>query len=186
MTKEISESLSALMDGEAGGAERDAIWRELGEDLDRKALQTWRTYHLIRDALQTPNAELGLDVAALVHEALKREPTVLAPAVHRRFAARLVRPIIGAALAASVAAITVFALRQFTGPLPPVDFAQTRPTAIVGDRAASVVQGPRVTSSTDTDIQRRHEAYLLQHVARTSDSGIQGAMRPVRVVSIAE
>jgi negative regulator of sigma E activity len=50
MPKDIKESISALMDDELKGAEKDALLAALKKD---KALQeTWRSFHIIRTLLE--------------------------------------------------------------------------------------------------------------------------------------
>jgi sigma-E factor negative regulatory protein RseA len=71
------EKLSALMDGETLDSE---LMGSLSKD---KALQqSWKSYHLIRDALRGDVCEvLHLDIAGGVAEALKNEPACFVPIV---------------------------------------------------------------------------------------------------------
>ncbi len=108
MTK---EQLSALMDGEAGGRQRELIDELLQEP---ELLETWSRYHLISDCLQQQvpaqmPTQIELDLSARVAKSLAQEPTILAPT---RVPARLVKPVTGFALAASVAALAIFGIQQ--------------------------------------------------------------------------
>src|SRR5262245_4737823 len=95
----MKDRISALMDGElddkAAGLALDALASE-GEARD-----TWRTYHLISDALGKSRM-LSDGFSERVAAALAKEPTVLAP--RRRPAAEPRRWV---ALAAGVAAVSL-------------------------------------------------------------------------------
>ncbi|MCY4210911.1 MAG: sigma-E factor negative regulatory protein [Gammaproteobacteria bacterium] len=111
MNEMTKEQLSALMDGEADGQQRELIDELLQ---DPELLETWSRYHLISDCLQQHapaqgTAQLDRDLAARVAKSLEQEPTILAPT---RVPARLVKPVTGFAIAASVAALAIFGIQQ--------------------------------------------------------------------------
>ncbi len=98
------EKISQLMDGELGEHESHIQIRRLEQD--GVLVQTWATYHLIRDVLRD---EAGIDAgfAQRVCERLRHEPTLAAP--HTRLVARVVRhPLpIAAAVAGAICGKTV-------------------------------------------------------------------------------
>ena len=91
----MKEQISALMDGELDAAEVFDQLRVEGE-----ALETWRTYHLISDAMRDTRL-LSAGFAARVAERLAAEPTVLAPTRKQpvqRFALAAAAGVAGVAL----------------------------------------------------------------------------------------
>jgi sigma-E factor negative regulatory protein RseA len=94
------EKISELMDGEIEGQESSLLIRRLGKD--PQMIQTWETYHLIRDVLRD-EAGGGFGLAQRVHELLKAEPTVVAP--QTRLVARVTRYSLP--MAAAVAGVAV-------------------------------------------------------------------------------
>lgn len=97
----MTQEISSLMDGEAPAQEADSAIRSCGVSEEQK--QTWLVYHAIGDAMrgQSPRA---LALPTRVMEALKAQPTVLAPK-RRPLDATFTR--IALAAAASVATIGV-------------------------------------------------------------------------------
>jgi sigma-E factor negative regulatory protein RseA len=101
----MKEKISALMDGELEGQAAAHSIEELGGQMasrEGEALEAWRCYHLISDAMRDTRL-LSAGFTARVVERLAAEPTVLAPMrlapTPRKWFA------VPAAAAASVAAI---------------------------------------------------------------------------------
>ena len=71
---EVSVSISAWMDG----AEHDAMPESLKTEQGK---ETWQLYHLIGDALRTPELALppAADFSSRVAQAIAAEPTILVP-----------------------------------------------------------------------------------------------------------
>jgi sigma-E factor negative regulatory protein RseA len=162
----MKDRISAFMDGElddqAAGQMLDALGR------DREALETWRTYHLISDALRDSRL-LSEGFTARVTEQLAKEPTVLAP---NRLKAE--QPRRWVAMAASVAAVALvgwlgFAPQQ-TAVVPVAQAPRISP-----DRAAVVpAMVPLPTGTND---------YLLAHQGFSPRVSLQGMAPYVRTVS---
>lgn len=93
--------LSALMDGEVNGHERQDSLRRICRD--EQARESWALYHSIGDAMRGA-APLSPGFNRAFSDRLASEPTVLAPRM-RRYAAPA-----GMALAASLAVVSVVAL----------------------------------------------------------------------------
>jgi sigma-E factor negative regulatory protein RseA len=97
----MTQEISSLMDGEAPAQEADSAIRSCSASEEHK--ETWLIYHAIGDAMrgQSPRA---LALPAGVIEALKAQPTVLAP---RRRTIDSTFTRVALAAAASVATIGV-------------------------------------------------------------------------------
>jgi anti-sigma factor RsiW len=73
MNHDMSEELSALVDGELARSETAFMLRRLGHDAGLRA--RYARYHLIRDCLRSPTLAMpALDLAARVQAALAAEP----------------------------------------------------------------------------------------------------------------
>ncbi len=71
---EVSVSISAWMDGDEQASMPDVLKTEQGKE-------TWQLYHLIGDALRTPELALppAVEFSSRVAQAIAAEPTILAP-----------------------------------------------------------------------------------------------------------
>jgi len=128
MNDQLRQSLSALMDGEAGPAELDEILAGIDDPLLR---ETWRRYHLAshqtQGAVETVQA---LDISTGVMAVLANEPAHAPPHTQRDARpdgietapeiqpvgrwTRFLQPLASVAVAASVAAVVVLGA-QYTG-----------------------------------------------------------------------
>lgn len=129
MNKKIEEKISALMDGGLSTSEVDGAVQSLCAD--ELLREQWQRMHLVRDIMQgeSPSNYLGSDFSAGVMEALDDDATpVLLPetnVVAIDFAAKQttskssrtwMRPVVGLAIAASVAMVSVVGLRTLQEP----------------------------------------------------------------------
>lgn len=100
------------MDGEL--KDIHAITNALG---DREVHACWQRYHMIRDILRDSRpVRLSNDFCLRLMETLENEPTVLSPRTLRSrklpFTSKILKPVAGLAIAASVATVTVFLLQN--------------------------------------------------------------------------
>jgi sigma-E factor negative regulatory protein RseA len=167
----MKSKISALMDGELDAREVHEPLSALGEDGD--ARETWRTYHLISDALHG-GAILSTDCAPRVAQRLAQEPALIGPlpsAIRPPEHARWFAP---SALAASVAAVALVgwvALAPQQGAAPvPAPIAQ----APQAERAKAPAQLPFTSAAQD---------YLIAHQAFSPRNALQGMAPYVRSVS---
>ena len=167
------EKLSQLMDGELGEHESRLQIRRLEQD--GELVQTWATYHLIRDVLRD-EAGIGAGFAQRVCERLQHEPAVVAP--HTRLVARVVRhPLPIAAAVAGVAIVGWLALSQ----PPPV----AKPPSLMTESAAPPASKevaravPRPLAPADGQMSE----YLLAHQEYSPTTAMQGVASYVRTVS---
>jgi sigma-E factor negative regulatory protein RseA len=158
----MKDRLSALMDGELDDKSAAEVIDALGRE--REALETWRTYQLISDAMRESRL-LSNGFAARVAARLAAEPTVLAPdrlqAEPRRwFALSAATSLAAVALVGWLA----FAPQPETAPAPvPAPVAETKPAIV-----------PMPSAAND---------YLLAHQGFSPRIFLQGMAPYVRTVS---
>jgi sigma-E factor negative regulatory protein RseA len=179
----MKEKISALMDGELDGAaatelidklERDMGSRGLdGGSREGQALDAWRTYHLVSDAMRDTRL-LSAGFRDRVWQRLAAEPTVLAPkraASESRYEPRK-RFAMPAAAAASLAAVGLvgwLALApQHQAPRPQAPVAQ----AVLEAKKPMIIPLPTATSD-----------YLLAHQGFSPRISLQGMAPYARTVS---
>lgn len=160
MTDPVKEQLSACLDGELPERELDLLLKQVGRDVTKRA--ALGRYALIGEALRAQSMVVApRGFAERVSAAVAAEPP-LAPsrriAVQR--AERWLRPAAGIAVAAGVAGLAIFALKE---PLPEADStyvaesvpAPTRsianeppqpPSYIVPSRTSDYVPATRLTN----------------------------------------
>ena len=94
MNEQLGESLSALMDGEAGSVDLDRVLENVSDPALRDA---WRRYHGARDSLEPGASFVNLDMSGRIMAALESEPTysqsAAAPGDDPRAAAAAIRPV---------------------------------------------------------------------------------------------
>ncbi|MEY4764902.1 MAG: hypothetical protein RI907_1575 [Pseudomonadota bacterium] len=157
-----SEALSALADGEASASEvarACGAWRN-----DPELRARWHEYHLIGDAMRSPELAAPSSSAAFLQnfrERLAQEPVVLAPAS----AAAAARP----AAAAPVRALRPLQKRTWTGPIAVAASFVAVVAALLGNQVA-----PSSSSG------------VLLGAATPVDSGLSAGLVAPHVVSLAE
>lgn len=198
MTTSNDEHLSALVDDEAGDFERRRLLDEIASN--PSARERWGRYHLIGEALRGGlPARTDMSFAARIgaaldsEEALHVDPSSWARASEARPAnARATRPVLGFALAASVAAVTVLGVQALLGDregpntrlaesaYPNIERAPVAEgTATVVAEEASAPLGPWASTA---DEAVRLNSYLVTH---SEHAAIQGMLPQVRVVGYA-
>ena len=173
----MKTKISALMDGELDAQELNEPLSALAKDAE--ALETWRTYHLISDALQG-RALLANDCRRRVVARLADEPILIGPLPSDVARPQRARWFVPSALAASMAAVALvgwmaFAPQQKAGPLL-APLATAPQPAQVAARAASQapVRLPMTAATRD---------YLIAHQALSPRNSLQGMAPFVRSVS---
>jgi sigma-E factor negative regulatory protein RseA len=175
----MKAKISALMDGELDAHELSEPMSALGRD--DEAFETWRTYHLISDALQG-RALLANDCLRRVVARLAEEPALVGPLPGDVVRPQRPRWFMPSALAASVAAVALvgwmaFAPQQNTGPVlaPLAKAPQPAQVATAARRAPEApVRLPMTAATRD---------YLIAHQALSPRNSLQGMAPFVRSVS---
>ncbi len=187
MSKDSLEHLSCLMDGEIQHDTSKFLVRRLGTDKDMRS--TWDRYHLIRDCLR--HADGGIAHTSLSQrvsvalEAEKLDATAIAAI--GRSAPRWARPFAGAAIAATVALMAVYAVA------PVSENAGLAPAELVTAESAQPFASPNVIvnspfsqpvnlSGTDRSANRRMNSYLLRHYQVAGSSAGKGFVSFVPIV----
>ena len=162
----MKSRISALMDGELEAREAGGSIESLGRE--GEARETWRSYHLIGDAMRdTPQLSAGF--AARVSAKLAAEPTVLAPKSWSN-----ARPMLEQrrwqllSAAASVAAV-VFVSVAF--------FSQDAAVPVASQAAVPLAETAKVAPPEAAD------DYLLAHQGYSPRNSLQGVAPYVRTVS---
>ena len=187
MTDKTLESVSALMDGETGAGATDAIHELLRDEGARRA---WARYHLISDCLRgTLPERIDAALAGRISAAVGLEPTVLAP-VRKTPPRRILKSLAGLAVAASVAAMAIFAI-QYSH-----DSREAQPLPVVASQAPVVQPARSITFASGhpgaqparaQTIQGRTSArlnrYLVNYNEYRSNAPVQGMFPYVRIVA---
>jgi len=192
-----SERLSAFIDGELSSSEQDLLSRKLAVDAAlRRQLGRYQrvSAHIQRDLQQQQVDATG--VAEAVSRRLAEEPTVLAP---RRKGIQVPRIALGAALAATVAAVAVGVapglLDQGEEVMQPQTFAFAPRLSVPSFPAATVAFGDTATvanrlNETDErwkvlqpEMQKKLDGYLLEHSEYAARLGVTSANAHVGFIS---
>jgi len=176
MSEKSEEQISALMDGEVDVEARAFVLRRMSDGEESRA--RWARYHLIGETIRN-NLPDVVDpaFAEQVRNAVSREvvPTTGLPVSHRHSYSRWRRPAIGAAVAASLAAVAVVGFH--TGEEP-----NRRP-------AAAVAEFPSLASSTvaavglEDRMNQRLQPYVQVHNGHVTGGAMRGYLPYVRLVS---
>lgn len=166
----MKERISALLDGELGDREAAGVIAEL--QAGGEARETWRTYHLISDAMRDTRL-LSPGFADRVAERLAAEPTVLAPRRLKPQARPWVSiPAAAAASLAGVALVGYLAFSQQQAPSVPVAAAPVEKKQPEAVPAPQTVPLPSGTPD-----------YLLAHQGFSPRLSLQGMAPYARTVS---
>lgn len=190
MNVKSNEQLSALMDGEleTGHAE---LLRNLGRDESLRG--KWLRYSLISDCI-TGNLPRYWDpsLSGRISQAVRSEATVLAP--EGSWSRTVLRPLAGLAIAASVAALAIFAIqhqRAGDGLDPSAEVAAAQPAQLLppANRSLTFAAGKTETSPTQLSTARpgdssgRLNRYLVNYNEYRSNAAMQGMFPYVRIVA---
>ncbi|HSH27633.1 MAG TPA: RseA family anti-sigma factor [Wenzhouxiangella sp.] len=168
MSESSRENLSSLMDGELDRKGRKFLLRRLAGDADMKA--SWNRMHLVRACLHQEDLASG-DLVGRVAAALDAEP-----APSRSLPARLLRPVAGGAIAASVAVMAIVGINSSM-------LEQQGAVALEGDEPGFVSQPTEldrpftqsavpVSYSEDRRAQRqRISGYVMRHHQAAGNTG---------------
>jgi sigma-E factor negative regulatory protein RseA len=161
----MKDRLSALVDGELDDKSAAEVLHTLASD--REAVDTWRTYQLISDAMRQ-NRLLSDGFTARVSTRLAAEPTVLAPRAAVPILQRDSRRWMALSAAASLAAVVLvgwlaFAPQTQVQPVAQAPAAEPKPNIV-----------PLPSQAND---------YLLAHQGFSPRNSLQGMAPYVRTVS---
>jgi sigma-E factor negative regulatory protein RseA len=164
----MKSKISAMMDGELPDA-------DLGESLqalrnETEALETWRRYHLISDAMRDTQV-LSSGFSERFAARLEQEPAILSPMTLPRAAERG-RYRHALAIAAGVAGVAMVGAIAYTQLPESIQFAQAPSKAPSAQPEIARVALPREAND-----------YLLAHQSYSPRNSLQGVAPYVRTVS---
>jgi sigma-E factor negative regulatory protein RseA len=195
MSERLRESVSALMDGEAGELEL----RRLLTDSDELSVRSsWQSYHRLQVVLKEEPADfLGWDISERVSSAIEGNSQ---PAGISSRRPKWLQPVAGFAVAASVAAAVVITAGNLNPANSGMDLGQPDTLSRVfpttggfavsagGDQlrltpAATAMVLPGVDAQADEDARQRLEQYILRHTESAALNNGQGMISFARVAS---
>jgi sigma-E factor negative regulatory protein RseA len=197
MTVTKNERLSALVDSEAEGFEVRRLLDELARNKQDMAL--WERYHLIGDAVRgglNHAARPGFADAVMARIADEAESVPVAGAVGRR----LVKPVAGVAMAASVAVAVLVGVVNLTGgedPAVPAVAEAENTIPPPAQRAAPAADAGPVIAASSTSRSRpalepleasdaRIHSFIVNHAEHGAGRGLMPYVRVVGYETPAE
>lgn len=172
MTDQIKSQVSAYLDDELLEAESELLVRRLCTDNELR--RTAARYALIGGVLRGSLEATGHDLSARILEAIDADPDTPAPQpVARRRRIDWMRPALGGAIAATVAAVAVFLVRE---PVSSPTATQPAAVATIAEPDAPSYTVPTrvaVPASANTD---RLNQYLVRHSQYATTMAGQGIM----------
>ena len=169
MSDELKEAISALADGEYGAGDSSALFDKITHDPSSRA--TWERYHLLSDAIkQRLPEQVCHGLTDRVHDMIAREPVQLST---RRKPLRILKPLAGLGIAASVAAIAIVGVRSLdTKVVSTTELVATSQPAMASDNRWNV----------SPEVEARLNGYLVNH-SEYVGYGMQGMLPYARIVS---
>jgi len=184
MNDQKREQLSALVDDELTHESSPVIDSLLQ---DNEAKQTWTRYHLIGDSLRGHLPGHIVDISNNVSQVIASEPTVLAP--RKKKSTDYMKPVMGFAIAASVAAVAIFNVQQAN------QISETGQTVIAQSSIAtsqpSLATSPQLVTQQKgqaqvyqvRNVDPRLNRYLVNHNEYRANTGVSGMPPHVRMVA---
>jgi sigma-E factor negative regulatory protein RseA len=184
--EQLSAQISALIDDELTHESSPVIDSLLQ---DNEAKETWARYHLIGESLRGHLPEHIGDISTNVSQAIASEPTVLAPG--KKKSSDLMKPVMGFAIAASVAAVAIFNVQQArqspdTGqPVPVIaqsSIATSQPSLATSPQLVTQQKGQAQVYQVK-NVDPRLNRYLVNHNEYRANTGVSGMPPHVRMVA---
>ena len=173
-----NERLSALFDGELSEFECRRLTAEVLTNAERKA--TLLRYQIMRDVMRGDlGGQMDSGFADRVMQSLANEEIQVTPAEKGGKSRAWLKPVVGLAMAASVAAVSIAALQLLTrnGTEMPVEMAETVQTPASADVRQVAVQSPAPVVAELPDAPVADNA-LVQQV-NAADSKPPGEIRNI-------
>jgi len=183
MDTESREHLSSLMDGEVSQETGRFLVRRLGADSELRS--TWARYHLIRDCMRHQEGELAKeDLTSRVQQALASEPEVSGGGSVRQ---GWFKPVMGAAIAASVALVAVMTVSQQNPSVSPAGSELAQPVVSESFTSPNIGSVAPVTQPVNLSgnagrSNPKMNTYLLRHYQVSGETGGKGFVSFVPIV----
>ncbi|MDH3713659.1 MAG: RseA family anti-sigma factor [Gammaproteobacteria bacterium] len=174
----VNESLSALADGECDELERARILKSLrGSAALRKR---WEYIHTVRAVMRGTRSDyLGNDFADDVSRLIDDEAHMLVPEQPDdgpRTRRNWRRPVAGLAIAASVAALSIFGLQTLQNETPDARQVVDGSTWIAPPRAQTAGASGTRWNVQRVELEQRLNNYLLNHMEYATMGDMQGML----------
>ena len=161
---------------------------------DKAVTDIWRRYHIISDIMhhRTPIHNHS-HLSTQISQAIQNEPAILAP--ERSYQSKILGPLAGLAVAASVAAVAILGIQNYQqdenrleGQTLQIELVSSNTAPIeygvpvqprVAAEAAATVRPVQLQIQTDSRISR----YILNHSEYQSNMGVQGMTPHIRLVA---
>lgn len=185
MIQDNSEKISAMVDDESNAATSKHVMDDLTENINGR--RQWQRYHLIGQVMRDQvGTHYNLDLADNVMQAIAAEPerkTVMRSRVLPSFLTTLFKPVLGLAMAASVAVVSVTTWQTMNA-------STSNQSELLVDNSRTVVAAPaRQVAHLGTnwnlnqpELESRLNNYLVNHTEYASGR-LQGMLPHARVVS---
>ena len=178
MTDKLNEQLSAMFDGELEEQEHELLLHRLKQD--KQMQQSFARYQLMGDAMRHDlDKAASIDLVSKVSEQIAAQPELANTSVSR-LPMKMLRPVAGLAIAASVATMAVVGVQnvalQDQGPL------QQAPKLAQVESGNNFVRvsGTR-WNRTQPETEMRLNGYLVNHSEYTSNLSLQGMINYARI-----
>lgn len=178
MNEKINEQLSAMFDDELDQYEHELLIRRLKQEDGLKS--SWARYQLIGDAMRNNITALSVsDLRAAIRQQIEKEQVVSTLKPKTTINTRMIKPVAGMAIAASVAAMAIIGLQnlgQNESPVSDVPRLAQAPSAAPLQR----VSGTRWNRQ-QPETEMRLNGYLVNHSEYTSNISLQGMINYARI-----
>lgn len=177
MNEKKHEQLSALVDDELTHEAASTIDNLLE---DKQVREIWTRYHLIGDSLRGHLPGRYENTADRISVAIASEPTVLAP---KKKSSTLMKPVMGFAIAASVAAVAIFNVQQ-ANQVPAAGQSGIVQSSIATNAAS--IATPQLANQQNNQVQSpdpRLSRYLINYNEYRVNTGVRGMPLHVRMVA---
>ncbi len=177
MTAEQVSQLSALVDGELATRHAVPLVHSVGQDPALRA--AWERYHLIGQVLRGERVRSEVrGVAAAVRERLRSEPTLVMPRAVVDVRSRIWHsPLAGAAMAAGVFLLAVFAVPSFyRGPVSGTELAADLSAGAQPARSAAIDHALRRWQTDRDALASKLDVFLVNHQETAPAAGVKGLL----------
>ncbi len=179
MTDKLHERVSALLDNELSDTEMTSTLTGLDQKAELR--QMWDRYHLIGDVMRgEPIQFRATEISDRVRQQVESEPAIISLPKKRGLSGRRshwIKPVAGAALAASVATVAVINAPGFLGldePATPQFTATSISTVTPATRQN--LSGTRWRNLAKPSLETRLNGYLVDHSGHVSTGTGIGVM----------
>ena len=174
----VNESLSALADGECDELERARILKSVRNSASLR--KRWESIHTLRAVMRGMRSDyLSSDFADKVSRAIDDEAHMLVPesSVDNRSTTRSWRrPVAGVAIAASVAALSIFGLQTLQNEEPEARQAVAGSAWIAPPLAQTAGASGTRWNVQRAELEQRLNNYLLNHMEYATMGDMQGML----------